>query len=213
MKLYIGPEKKEYTVHEKILNSASSFFEGNPYDAAKPGDKFRTFTLPGDKTSTYDIFVPWLYGQDLSMQKELNLNDFVDLYVFAHEKDCAHLQNESIRHFMYDLSVVEPDEKLFVHIFEQTEKFGDVKLWELCALWCHWKLAQKEVDFNTETLKSLFAACPALLTKYLDVQPVPYDEETKKPKDPLGLNFQGGCYFHDHGLEMTYEKCYKGLHG
>ena len=107
--LVVGPESKEFSVHQHLLCESSDFFkaalEGQLQESAST-----TVRLPEDKFEIIDYFVEWLYTQrsppfeavglttTLSTREEANrqYEGVIELYEFAQRVICLELKKDVI---------------------------------------------------------------------------------------------------------------------
>lgn len=107
MDIYVGKEKKKWTLHRNLLCHHSSYFEhefvnNEVSKAKKPGENQR-LDLPEDDPAGFELFVKWLYqGQldDVSQYSEEKKYDYSvachKLYMICDRFDISALRNISI---------------------------------------------------------------------------------------------------------------------
>jgi hypothetical protein len=85
--IYVGPERKDFIVHKKLLCESAQFFKGalmRDFEEAHKGE----IVMLEDSPGAFSLYVDWIYRSTLPTgNTEEHLHNLYDLYIFA-EKLC-----------------------------------------------------------------------------------------------------------------------------
>jgi hypothetical protein len=85
--IYVGPERKDFIVHKKLLCESAQFFKGaltRDFEEAHKGE----IEMLEDSPGAFSLYVDWIYRSTLPTgNTEEHLHNLYDLYIFA-EKLC-----------------------------------------------------------------------------------------------------------------------------
>jgi hypothetical protein len=85
--IYVGPERKDFIVHKKLLCESAQFFKGaltRDFEEAHKGE----IEMLEDSPGAFSLYVDWIYRSTLpTANTEEHLHNLYDLYIFA-EKLC-----------------------------------------------------------------------------------------------------------------------------
>ena len=85
--IYVGPERKGFFIHKKLLCESSQFFKGaltRDFEEAHKGE----IVMLEDSPGAFSLYVNWIYRSTLpTSNTEEHLHNLYDLYIFA-EKLC-----------------------------------------------------------------------------------------------------------------------------
>jgi BTB/POZ domain len=95
VKIYVGPEGKEYNLHKELLCDRSSFFKAAFRNKFKEGQENK-MTLPADSPEAFDIFVRWIYGSALTPISADHLETHYNLYALAEKLCMEALANQTM---------------------------------------------------------------------------------------------------------------------
>lgn len=115
MDVFVGPQRKKWAIHEKLLTSQSEYFRlaigvmdrGRPGDASGSGNiGSDSIELPDDDPKLFAMAVRWLYGITFAGRCEfpkvdgessdVTVRDYMGLYVLASKLVIEGLKNASI---------------------------------------------------------------------------------------------------------------------
>ena len=189
-----GSEQQSYFIHKPILEAHSAFFRtclnGNFAESQGEGQ----INLPGDRRSTFNHVVSWLYNRPLSVDSFSSSFDIIELYVLADKIMCTELKNDAI-----DL----------LQVYHQTRTGGVVislqKLVDGNLIECHameYLVQQASCDmakfydnmWDNNEWEAFLALGPKLTKKILDETQRIHVKGQGMP-DPATLI---GCIFHEH---------------
>lgn len=94
--ILVGPRKKKFSVHQKLL-SASPYFEeafNGPFLEAKT----MTLTLKEDAPEIFSAFIEWLYVHDSNTAKDFDIDNLISLYIFSDK-----IQNVALKDYAMDI--------------------------------------------------------------------------------------------------------------
>ncbi|KAK3343707.1 hypothetical protein B0T25DRAFT_572706 [Lasiosphaeria hispida] len=100
VKVIVGPEKQEWTIHEKLLHNASGFFM-DPFTGPVK-DASGVVHLHDDDPDAFALFVDWLYQSNLArppvfrIEHAHGLSNYLALAVMAAKFRIAGLENDAI---------------------------------------------------------------------------------------------------------------------
>jgi len=169
--IYVGKEKRQWSVHRNLLCHYSSYFEaeliGNEVPKAKrPGDKQR-LDLPDDDPKGFELFVKWLYQGQLEDVSELPEEGKYDysvschkLYMLCDRFDLPSLKNLSINQYRQGLLEAQlvPDAEEINEIYRQSPKGSPFR--KLMTQIAARQIMDPESDKDAESYRSCFENNP-----------------------------------------------------
>jgi len=108
--VYVGPEERKFSVHKKLMCSASAFFD-KAFNSGFQQTNTGKIALPEDSPYVFQAFMKWLYHgklEDLSPDNEKwILKELLELYLFD--------QNPSVLVFNLYICYIRDNIKLFIY--------------------------------------------------------------------------------------------------
>lgn len=95
VQIFIGPERKEYSVHKTLITSTCDFFDKGFDGRFKEGVENK-MSLPEDDSNTFETFVNWMYAGHLHLKQNLKSTQAINLYIFAQKCRCVKLKNDAM---------------------------------------------------------------------------------------------------------------------
>jgi len=144
--IYVGPEKKEFTVHRNVICQNSDYFAKafeSPFQEGQTGTMF----LSDDSPIVFSIFVTWLYRRVIPTGNTAShLHNLADAYIFA-DKICHGVLKDEIMNEIQDITykfqIIDPliSQKFLGKVFNNTDSEGLGKF-------CMWLLAAEYMKGN-----------------------------------------------------------------
>jgi hypothetical protein len=135
--LYVGPKRKQFTVHKKLLCDRCEFFSkafrGN-FSEAEKGE----MNLPDDDPGAFSSLVDYLYrGVLLKAKDDYHASLLLELYILAEKLCLSTLMDKACdaAHSYSSLSGKRVTPKLIAHIYSRTH--GGSKLRKFCLVKWH----------------------------------------------------------------------------
>jgi len=211
--IFVGSDKKQFTIHKRLLCTHSNFFE----KAFNGGFKEATedkMDLPDDDPLIFNALVEWLYShkrhRTIKNTSYLEgVDSLINLYIFGEKIGCNGLKNASMDELQDwldngDISLLKLSQ--ISQIFENTLSTTD-PIRRFCAAIISFDIMYTH-SYPTSELHAFFLKVPDALRAYLD-----FTRDFEK----VGIRAMGGdprqrwehakfrqCYFHSHDLE---EEC------
>lgn len=210
--LYVGAERKRFTVHKKLLCDGSPFF-AKAFQGSFKEAKEGVMDLPEDDANTVAVMVDFLYRgsvqQTFHSDIEQNLTLLRSLYVLADKVDMKKLMDNTIDEIAWNL-ILPPnfrfDKQTIQQTYAQTHATSNLRRYCAALLLC--TMVKKDLDsLWSEQASEISESHPEfcqdlvqLLLKYSKQ----IRESTKGNSAETVAEF-GTCEFHSHGSE---EECY-----
>lgn len=205
MKIYVGPERKQFTVHEDLLCDRLAFFKAAFTGRFKEG-RDKCMDMPEDDPAAFAALVSWVYSGSLecgcdSESQDSIINESEDellwcsLWVLADKINCDSLANAAIHTLRNCLYYREHREQ---KICAKTIEFVYSNTMENSAL--RNVIVEEFVEryftlSSTPELKAKLLEEMATVNKF-GVQVLEMVEQHVKSEDCLYANFSG-CFCHD----------------
>jgi hypothetical protein len=94
--IYVGPKRKEFIVHKKLLCGSADYFKGaftRDFEEARNGEMY----MPEDSSGAFSLFVDWLYRSSIPMSNtEAHLNNLYELYFLANKLCLISLKDKTM---------------------------------------------------------------------------------------------------------------------
>jgi hypothetical protein len=142
--LYVGPKRKKYHVHKKLLCDRSSLFQktfssNSNFKEATEGIMY----LPQDDPETFDRIINWLYRDQLPACPEKVKNrqpisfhrSLIDMFLFA-EKHCINVLANRVMDLMQDIRLKEntvPNVEEIRHVYSNSYEKSKLRLFVAAA--------------------------------------------------------------------------------
>ncbi|KAG4433061.1 hypothetical protein IFR05_011455 [Cadophora sp. M221] len=215
--IQVGPERKQFSVHKKLIRSSSPFFDkAFQSNAFKEGIEGVLY-LPDDHPLALGLYVEWIYR--LSIPNG-NSQSYVDglyhLWIFA-DKLCLPTSalKDAVMDKIQDISSeyhLEPSSAMVQIVFERTAKRSNLRLYciEIIAFSLLLKSELRKTDHEAKRLAGILdeelAQVYELTTRHPDIFKYLFYEaigfaKMKVLSDPraryrLGINAK--CSYHEH---------------
>ncbi|PVH85703.1 hypothetical protein DL98DRAFT_583295 [Cadophora sp. DSE1049] len=103
--VYVGPNRKEFVLHKKLLCRTSDFFEKAFNSDFQEGKQVRDHAFDEDSPSAFAIFVNWLYRATIEAGSSRSyLYKLVDLYIFL-DKICLMSLKDTVMDILQDIAL------------------------------------------------------------------------------------------------------------
>lgn len=104
MTIYVGPKRKEFIVHKKLLCESADYFKGaftRDFKEARKGEMY----MPEDSPGAFSLYVDWLYRSAIPMANtEDHLHNLYELYFLA-EKLCLVVLKDKTMDSIQDMAL------------------------------------------------------------------------------------------------------------
>jgi hypothetical protein len=107
--IYVGPKRKKFTVHKKLICQASDFFSKGFTEGLQEAQE-NSMHLPEDDPNAFTLFIDWIYRSKIPERK--NWKDqatLYNLYVFAEKLCLSDLANATMDEIQKLLNFLNPD--------------------------------------------------------------------------------------------------------
>lgn len=231
VEVLVGPKRKKFPIHKKLLCNASDFFSkafNGGFQEAKDG----SMNLPVDDPTAFELFIDWLYRSSLPSLREFEgRKTLYNLYFFAEKlclNDLANQTMDKIRenHRRWLYTHVEAHFQLLGDVYSNTLADSPLRTFIIMIAVYEFYWVKDTVQLEGENgTKPKGALGSNRLRKLLDIcknDPDLFDDylthsqrfnDTNRPRDPSNSasnGFYGDCYFHRHGKgEICYLKASK----
>jgi hypothetical protein len=205
--LYVGPKRKQFTVHKKLLCDRCEFFSkafrGN-FSEAEKGEMY----LPDDDPGAFSSLVDYLYRGVLPKAKDnYHASLLLELYILAEKLCLSTLMDKACDagHSYSSLSGKRVTPKLIAHIYSRTH--GGSKLRKFCASQVAYYLATTCTGSFGENILDGLEDCPDFFMDVFRWQ-VEHGKKINMSKESKIMAMDdmfGPCEFHTHGDK---EECY-----
>ncbi|TGO09404.1 hypothetical protein BTUL_0167g00240 [Botrytis tulipae] len=212
--LIVGPKRKEFTVHKKLICDSCDYFEKAFCGPFLEGTEGKIY-FPEDSSDAVALFIEWLYRRTVPFnQTHAQFDTFIKLYLLS-EKWCFYqLGNMVINGIKHQFWLSDEKASYVNHllpevvnyIWNQTEEESPLRL--LCIKRLAW-FYHDETTLNVvpgrDGLKQLWVVCKEHGSFFEDFFAYFQDfTEDKKPPNPGRLRENGrwvieACSYHRHG--------------
>jgi len=223
VKIYVGPQRKEFTIHKELICSTFEFcravFQGE-FKEAKEG----VIYLPEDGPGGFSLFVIWVFRSTLptlKIRNKCHVDDLYDLYFLAQKVMLPELCDRAIDRIQ-DLSLeldLLPDKDRVLKIYEKTPPVLGLRHFGISCI--TFKFLNQQVQDNIETInlsRDFFRESREICMENSDIfdcfLPVLLENQklldtpTDSPEDPRLRNNEDRedrCFYHHHNVD---DKCY-----
>jgi hypothetical protein len=204
--IYVGPEKKKFSVHKKLLCSTSAFFD-KAFNSGFQETMTSDISLPEDSSYTFQGFIKWLYhgrlGDLAPDNSKWNLTELVDLYLFGVNKCSNALKNtvmDEIQDYLdedrggFGLNLIQIE-----RVYENTVSAEDAPIRKFCCAIIRW-FQYLEIDhWDEDELVDFFHNFPDALRDFLKLQNEIWGEVNEPdPRQRNATKAFDMCFFHVH---------------
>jgi len=205
IKIYVGAEKQQYSIHKKLICSVSPFFDrafNGPFVEATPS----SIHLDEDSPEIFSSFFEYLYTDHFINRG--NVQQLIDLYIFADKCQVEKLKNvtmdkiqDTLRHHKEAIPI-----DAMLHIFENTFDSSTAPLRSFCAALLSNCILRPEKwhKANPHFAEEAFSTIPELLAEFVAFQRKMSTKWFDLKEDPRHrhLHDENGnsriCDFHSH---------------
>jgi hypothetical protein len=173
VQLFVGSNRKLFSVYKKPLCSASEFFDkafNGPFAEASSN----RMDLPEDTPETFSMFVAWLYNRKRDLYSDLEhcdtisgTDELIKLYASADAKRCNALKNivmdtlqDGLRNYLLILRTSHIQQ-----VFENTCTTAEAPIRKFCVASIAHGLVHDYYDVKETS--DLFESCPDAMREYL----------------------------------------------
>ncbi|KAF7929327.1 uncharacterized protein EAE98_005246 [Botrytis deweyae] len=168
VKLIVGPKRKEFTVHKKLICDSCDYFRKafrGPFKEARE----EIIYLIGDSADAVGLFVEWLYRDKIEFRRtHAHFNTLIKLYLLT-EKWCLYdlgntVTDNIIKNFWTSRGsevfscYLYPD--VVNHIWNETEEKSPLR--RLCIerlAWVYWDTSKINVTPDEDRLSQIWNVC------------------------------------------------------
>ncbi|KAF7922963.1 hypothetical protein BELL_0476g00020 [Botrytis elliptica] len=166
VKLIVGPKRKEFTVHKKLVCDLCDYFRKafcGPFKEAGEGIIY----LADDSADAVGLFVEWLYRGKIKFRRtHAHFNTLIKLYLLTEKwclYDLGNTVTDDIMNFFWEDTLsgscyLYPD--VVNHIWNETEEKSPLR--RLCIerlVWLYWDDAKVNITPGKDRLSQIWNIC------------------------------------------------------
>jgi len=225
--IYVGPKRKQFSVHKKLIRSSAPFFDKAFQENAFKEGAGGVLKLPEDHPVGFALYVQWIYRAAIpDGHSQSYVQGLYNLWIFA-DKLCLPTTalKDTVMDKIQDVSStynLEPKADLVRMVFDKTAKRPHLRLFciDVIAFSLLLKTESRKTDHDHDThimkrveetfeheLQAVYGMIDGHpeIFKYLFYEAIGY-ARVKALSDPRArwrMGNQGRCYYHEHADDVA----------